>query len=148
MDKASIKLSKTKALAQLQQDALIVLAHQGKANASVEIMFGGMQDMREMKRTYLGKDQEVVDVLSFPADPAFPGAEEGSGLGDIYLNWDAFKDDFAYLQFLMIHGVLHLLGYAHEEKNDTLAMERLERTLCRLIALPESTSAQQRSNSS
>lgn len=142
------KLSKAKSLAQLQADASFVLVEQGRPDATVSVGFATMAQMRKMKKVYLGKDQEVVDVLAFPEDDAFPHPDDPNRIGEIFLNWDAFKDDFNHLRFLLVHGVLHLLGYTHDGKSDIIVMERLERTLCRRIASQESILAQTKLNSS
>lgn len=146
MDKASIKFSKTKTLAQLQADSSFVLAEQGKPEATVSVGFATMAQMRKMKKTYLHKDQEVVDVLAFPESPDFPHPDDPARIGEVFLNWDAFRDDFDHLRFLLVHGVLHLLGYTHDGDRDTIVMETLERTLCRRIASLESTSARTKSS--
>ena len=138
------EVPKGRALAQLQADARFVLEDQDRASSTVAIGFATMAQMRKMKKVYLGKDQEVVDVLAFPESADFPHPDDPDRIGEVYLNWDAFKDDFAHLRFLLVHGVLHLLGYNHEEKGDIIAMERLERSLCRRIASQESTSGRTR----
>jgi len=125
----------------LVADARFVLDELGHADRTVSLSFATMAQMRAMKLEYLGKDQEVVDVLAFPADPSFPEPDAPGTLGDVYLNGDAFRDDFAHLRFLMVHGVLHLLGYLHDEPSDIIVMERLEEDLCRRIASQDSTSA-------
>lgn len=142
------QIPKARSLAQLQADASFVLAEQGRPEATVSVAFATMAQMRKMKKVYLGKDQEVVDVLSFPESPDFPHPDDPARLGEIFLNWDAFKDDFDHLRFLLVHGVLHLLGYTHDGTRDTITMEGLERTLCRRIASQESISAPTKSNSS
>lgn len=140
--------AKSKALLKLQEEAGFVLSEQGKPEATVALGFATMAQMRRMKKRYLGKDQEVVDVLAFPEEDGFPHPDDPHRIGEIFINWDAFKDDYAHMRFLMVHGVLHLLGYTHDGKSDTILMERLERTLCRRIASQESTSAPTRSSSS
>jgi probable rRNA maturation factor len=55
-------------------------------------------------------------------------------LGDIILAWptvareagDQGKGIDAHLSHLVVHGVLHLLGYDHEEEDEATEMERLE----------------------
>ena len=75
----------------------------------------------------VGRDKP--DVLSFAADEHFPHPEvRGRFLGEIYLN-KKFTADPARLEFLLIHGLLHLLGYSHTQKRDTLRMQALEKKL-------------------
>lgn len=83
--------------------------------------------LRELKKEYLQKDVEIVDVLAFPADE-FPDPEAGPHyLGEVYINEDIARDDISRAVFLLVHGVLHLLGYRHEEKDDIIVMEELEK---------------------
>ena len=135
---------KARSLERLEADARSVLREQGRPEATVAIHFAGMADMRAMKLRYLGVDRELVDVLAFPEGEDFPHPDDPARIGEIYLNWDAFQGDYARLRFLLVHGILHLLGYTHDGKDDTMAMEALETTLCRRIASPESTSARTR----
>lgn len=144
MPGAAASFPKARSLKKLEADARFVLDDQGSADATVSVSFATMAQMRRMKKTYLGKDQEVVDVLAFPESAGFPHPDDPSRIGEIFLNWDAFKHDFDHLRFLLVHGVLHLLGYTHEEKSDIIVMERLERNLCRRIASQESISARTR----
>jgi probable rRNA maturation factor len=65
-------------------------------------------------------------------------------LGDVVISVDtAWRQARAYdatldaeLERLMIHGILHLLGYDHEEARERARMEREERRLARAIGLP------------
>ncbi len=134
MPEQKVSFTKARSLEKLEADALFALREMGRPDATVLIHFATMEEMRDMKRRYLGKDQEVVDVLAFPEDDSFPHPDDPSRIGEIFLNWDAFQDDYAHLRFLLVHGILHLLGYQHEETRDTIEMESLEETLCRRIA--------------
>lgn len=82
-------------------------------------------ELRRMNREFLGKDY-ATDVLSFPS------GDEVGGLGDIAISWQRVKDQAAgeghdagtELRVLLLHGVLHLLGYDHEK--DRGRMKRAE----------------------
>lgn len=129
-----IQTRQDQVLAQLREDALFVLSDQGRPDATVSVLFADPADMRRLKKELLGKDQEVVDVLAFPESPDVPHPDDPHRIGEVLLNWEAFHTDIDHLRFLLVHGVLHLLGYTHEEKDDSMRMESLERTLCRRIA--------------
>lgn len=87
-------------------------------------------EMGRLGKRFLHKDKKIVDVLAFPEPEAFPRpGEKGKFLGEIYLNWDAYKNDSEQLTFLAIHGILHLLGYRHDTENDMMRMEKLEKRL-------------------
>lgn len=93
---------------------------------------------------YLVTDRELKkNVLAFPAAPNFPRPDlPQKPLGEIYLNPSRIareKSRFAIgdlrfankLDYLFIHGFLHLVGYDHKRKNDRIAMERKELKLLR-----------------
>ncbi len=70
------------------------------------------------------------NVYAYPAFPGFPypGIKE-KPLGEIYLNPTYIKRQGERVEFMLIHGFLHLLGYDHVKKNDRIIMERLEQKL-------------------
>ncbi len=75
-----------------------------------------------------------TDVLSFPEPSGFPHPDhKGIFLGDIYLNEEIFMGDPERGLALFIHGFLHLLGYDHIKKRDTIVMEGLEKRLLRKL---------------
>jgi probable rRNA maturation factor len=86
--------------------------------------------VRRLNRAYRGKDKPT-NVLSFPAD-APPGATWL--LGDVVIAHGVTTRESrlenktldAHLAHLVIHGVLHLLGYDHLQDKDAAVMERLE----------------------
>lgn len=78
--------------------------------------------------------EETVNVLSFPEPESFPHPESGKKmLGEIYLNYDYGRGRFEVLGPLFIHGFLHLLGYLHWTKRDTIKMQKLEKHLWEII---------------
>ncbi len=86
--------------------------------------------MTDLNRTYRGKDA-TTDVLSFPSQgPGIPG--EPKHLGDIVISCEQAARQaeelgqalVVELRFLMLHGVLHLLGYDHEtDQGEMLALQ-------------------------
>ncbi len=90
--------------------------------------FASDREMRRVNRGFRGKDK-TTDVLSFPG-------EEGH-LGDVLISVPTARRQAAEaghgvdreLKVLLLHGVLHCLGYDHE--TDQGEMERLERRLRR-----------------
>ena len=87
-----------------------VLAAEGVAEGELGIAFVGPEEMRALKREHLGVD-EPTDVLSFPID----GRDElpdgiPRQLGDAVLCPQVTGDAW---QSSLVHGLLHLLGYAH-----------------------------------
>jgi probable rRNA maturation factor len=92
-----------------------VLAAEGVEEGELGIAFVDADEMRRLKREHLGIDEET-DVLSFPLD----GREElpagvPRALGDIVLCPAVVGEAW---QAPLVHGLLHLLGYAHGEEMD------------------------------
>ncbi len=86
-----------------------------------------------------------TNVLSFPA-PANP---EGH-LGDLALAYGVCAREAAeqgkgldqHLSHLVVHGVLHLLGYDHQDDGEAEAMEALERTVLEVLGVPDPYAAE------
>jgi len=98
-------------------------------------------EMARLNKTYRGK-QGPTDVLSFPASvEAAYGRASSNSLGDIAIapmvaRRNAKRYDRTLpveLRILILHGVLHLMGYDHER--DSGQMERRERLLRRRLGL-------------
>ncbi len=87
--------------------------------ADLTIVLTDDEKLRQLNRDYLGLDA-ATDVLSFPAAEQDPETGK-SYLGDILISIPRAKiqADLAghtldeELQLLVVHGVLHLLGYDH-----------------------------------
>jgi probable rRNA maturation factor len=102
----------------------------GRDAAAVALALSDDAQVRELNREWRGMDK-ATDVLSFP-DGEMDG--EICALGDIILAYETVARDAeeAGLQtgnhaiHLVIHGMLHLLGYDHDTEDDAAAMERLE----------------------
>jgi rRNA maturation RNase YbeY len=80
----------------------------------------GDAEIRELNRVHRGKDRPT-DVLAFPLhEPPIPPA--AASLGDVVISIDTAtlaaaerrRPLAACLDELLIHGILHLLGYDHE----------------------------------
>lgn len=96
---------------------------------------------------YRGRDAPT-NVLSFPAVPS-PGGQTETGvptlLGDVVLAFETVKAEaerdgkpFAHhLGHLVVHGVLHLLGYDHESDAEAELMEARERDVLASLAIPD-----------
>ncbi len=97
----------------------------------------------ELNSTHMGKDGST-DVLSFPIEDLSPGvspAPTGDGppphIGDVVIcptvvevnAQRACVDVDDELALMVVHGILHLLGYDHVEDADAELMEGRERDL-------------------
>lgn len=117
----------------LQNLAAKILKALGARPSALDIVLLTNAEMKRMKWRLLGKKTEP-NVLSFREPERFPHPETKKRyLGEVYLNQDILKKSPERAAPLLTHGVLHLLGYDHEEKADAARMERLEeRTLSSL----------------
>ncbi len=94
--------------------------------------------MRVLNRSYRRKDY-ATDVLSFPADPDPAPARGPRPLGDLVIATgvatrqarEAGHSIQTELRILALHGLLHLLGYDHEDADDKGRMARTESRLLR-----------------
>ena len=83
----------------------------------------------------VGNDFMKKNVMSFPAPKGFPGPDaKGKYLGEIYLNPDYIAKEGEEWAYMLIHGLLHLLGYDHKKKGDIIRMENKERQLLKLLS--------------
>lgn len=107
----------------LEEVAKKVLEGENQKESDLSIAFVGQGRMRELNKKYKKKNR-VTDVLAFP----------GNGLGEIVIclrevkkNARRFSSSFeTELVRVLIHGILHLLGYDHE-KNETNAKKMKEK---------------------
>ena len=100
------------------------LAAEGAGPVELSVSLVSVEEMAELHRRYLG-DSEPTDVLSFTMD------EDGL-LGDVVICpavAERQRSDLeAELRLLLVHGILHLLGYDHDAEDERRAMwERQER---------------------
>lgn len=115
------------------------------AAAEISIVLTGDAAIRKLNATYRGKDK-ATNVLSFPTmswvNPAEPGPLI---LGDVVVAYattareakDADKSLKDHLSHMVVHGVLHLLGYDHETSSDAKTMERLETKILAALGIAD-----------
>ena len=122
-----------------------VLAAEGvERPVEVSITWVDDEEMRALNHEWRGIDK-VTDVLSFECDSAFDDAlpaSEPLELGDIVLapgqiarQAPGFGNDPAdECRLMLVHGMLHLLGYDHIEDAEAEVMEAREDELLRELA--------------
>lgn len=88
---------------------------------------------------------KATNVLSFPAFPMQPGQRPGPILGDIVIARETVQreaqeenksfDD--HLSHLIVHGLLHLTGYDHQNDDEAEQMESLERKILASLGISD-----------
>jgi len=116
-------------LHRLEQLAQRILNEHGISGAELSILIAGDRKLRRLNRQYRNSDRPT-DVLAFPQDTPYgrPGAYKM--LGDVVVSADraVFQARAAHtpvrdeLMLLVAHGVLHLLGYDHNNGEDAATM--------------------------
>ncbi|MGY1410356.1 MULTISPECIES: rRNA maturation RNase YbeY [unclassified Luteimonas] len=99
---------------------------------------------RALNRHYRGKDY-ATNVLSFPAElpEGLPPGVRMPLLGDLVIcapvvareAREQSKSTAAHYAHLTVHGVLHLLGWDHEDSREADAMEQLEREILAALGI-------------
>jgi probable rRNA maturation factor len=106
---------------------------------ALSLTFVGDEEMRRINAAYLGRDCPT-DVVSFEMPPAGDG--DAPAVGDVYVSIDRaraqaaerrrpFEDE---LRLLVVHGVLHALGYDDEAAGPRRLMRARERAALRSAA--------------
>lgn len=138
-DKVSIEESLYE---KLEQVGILALTEAGSVeNYEVSVLLTDNEEIRSLNKKYRNVDN-ATDVLSFPLfeenddseEPLYFNETEEIILGDIIISVEKAleqSEDFGHsflreLSYLLVHGILHLLGYDHETKEDKKAMRLME----------------------
>jgi rRNA maturation RNase YbeY len=112
-----------------------------RLDAELSILLVSDREMRVLNRRYRGRDRPT-DVLAFAQREGAGGAPAGV-LGDVVISVDTARRQAVDAgetlgregERLLIHGLLHLLGYDHERSvAEARRMQRRERMLARWLA--------------
>jgi probable rRNA maturation factor len=125
----------------LRREALLLLDRTGLHECELSIVLCTDDFIRPLNRDWRGKDQ-ATDVLSFSQREGEEADEDDPVLGDVVISVETAArqaGDLGHgldleLRVLLIHGLLHLLGYDHEESaEEALLMGQKERWLLGLL---------------
>ena len=102
-------------------------------NKEVSIAFVGDNTIKNLNKQYRKKDK-ITDVLAFPG--------EGDFLGEIIINYPQIKKQSKVfsksikeeLIFILVHGLLHLLGHKDKDREDKEKMEKLGKEFIQKIS--------------
>lgn len=126
----------------IRQAVQATLAHQGAPPGTVNVQVADDAYLQELNRAFLGHDY-ATDVLSFPAEEVDPA----TGLrhyGDVALSWQRAQAQAnagghpvsAEVQLLLVHGVLHLLGFDHATARQKRAMWQAQAEVLAALGCP------------
>ncbi|MBE0448438.1 MAG: rRNA maturation RNase YbeY [Actinobacteria bacterium] len=124
---------------QLRRIAELTLAKEGiEKEAELSIALVSEEEMLELNARYRGKDYPT-DVLSFQAETPLGGKIEKIPhlLGDVVIcpsvaarQAEEYGHTFDQeIELLLVHGILHLLGYDHKEDAEAEEMEEREQEI-------------------
>ncbi len=119
----------------LQEWISLVLKEVERDGFSLSLLFTDDEKIQELNRDFRGKDM-ATDVLSFSQMEGEEFGFENHFLGDIviavpYVTKQAQglgHSVFEEVRYLILHGILHLMGYDHDE-NEDCEMSRLEKSI-------------------
>ena len=126
---------------------VVMIAEGLDAGTGVSITLVDEDTIALLNRKHMG-NAGPTDVLSFPIEDAAPGVPprrtvDGPPveIGDVVIapsvvRSNAQRDAVAFedeLALMVVHGMLHLLGWDHVVEADAVAMERREQELLNLV---------------
>ena len=130
-----IKLSKSEIL-DVVIEVLKTVEYKFTKNHQLNLSFVSSEEIQLLNKTYRNKDKPT-NVLSFELPENFPVGDEKTLIGEIalceeiiYEESKKYKKIFENrLKHMIIHGLLHLIGYDHQDEEETSKMERLEKEI-------------------
>ncbi len=123
--------------------AAFAACDQDCGTAELSLLLCDDAEIRRLNRDWRGKN-DSTNVLSFPLD-GVPCAQGPRALGDVALAYGTVLREALQLGMpvhqhathLVVHGVLHLMGYDHMGETDAREMETLETRILAELGLPD-----------
>jgi probable rRNA maturation factor len=124
--------------------ALAAVQDRGQGPVEVSVVLADDATIKDLNRRYRGIDKPT-NVLSFPIRSEAGNPSATRLLGDVVLGYEtvrreadaAVKPLGHHLCHLVVHGVLHLVGYDHETDEDAAEMEPLETAILARLNIPD-----------
>ena len=125
VDVSSTLRRRVVSLERARKVAILALESERVRNAMISIVFVSVQKIALMNSKYLKKNRPT-DVIAFGFGA---GSKGGAVVGDIYICPDVARKNAAdekvslreELDRLVVHGILHVLGYDHPESDRRLS---------------------------
>ena len=114
------------------------------ASVVVDVTLGDDAGQRRLNRIWRSKDMPT-NVLAFPLADAVAPAGMPVLLGDVVLAFETVAREAAeqdkkladHLVHLVVHGVLHLLGFDHQSEPEAALMEAREAEILAPLGVPD-----------
>lgn len=105
----------------VKKSVLRIMAYLGCSEQELSVVFSNDRLLQELNRTYRHKDRPT-NVLAFPQSPTYANEPASTMLGDVIVSLPTAAREAHDLNqsleerviYLLLHGILHLLGYEHE----------------------------------
>lgn len=109
------------------------LAWLGEGKANVTVSFVSAEQSQALNNEWRGKDKST-NILSFPFELPEGWEEKHPFLGDLIVCVPVVQSEAesqqktmqVHMAHLIVHGMLHLQGYDHEQEDAAQEMEQLE----------------------
>ena len=111
-----------------------ILSIIGLSGCEVDIYLISDELMHELNLKYRKKDKPTT-VLSFEAADIPRPETKYRHLGEVYLAPKYISAHNEDIRRLLVHGILHLIGYDHMKKADTDRMEKKEKEVLKKTGL-------------
>jgi probable rRNA maturation factor len=139
-------------LCEIAAAAAYQATHPSTQQAEVSILLTDDAQVKALNRDYRGRD-EATNVLAFAFED---GQDQGAALAEEQIDSPALLGDIVianetcvaeaalegksvsdHLSHLVVHGMLHLLGYDHMTERDAGRMEQLEVSILATLGVPD-----------
>ncbi len=137
--------TKLSAIARRAVDGVLAeIGKDGRGSSEISLVFSDDAHIRTLNAGWRGKDKPT-NVLSFPAFPDWRGGSLPPMLGDVILAAETIAAEAVaqgkpladHISHLIVHGILHLIGYDHEADADAEEMEAIERRVLAGMNVPD-----------
>ncbi|MEC7513352.1 MAG: rRNA maturation RNase YbeY [Pseudomonadota bacterium] len=118
-------------LLNISNDIEEFIAYFSVEKIDVEVSFCTAEQIKDLNYKFRKKDSET-NVLSFPAESSI--GIQSACCGEVIICYEVLNNEAKessknitnHFKHLLIHSLLHLLGYEHDKENDAILMESEE----------------------
>jgi probable rRNA maturation factor len=118
-------------LLNISNDIEEFIAYFSVEKIDVEVSFCTAEQIKDLNYQFRKKDSET-NVLSFPAESSM--GIQNACCGEVIICYEVLNNEAKessknitnHFKHLLIHSLLHLLGYEHDKENDAILMESEE----------------------